>query len=154
MDVMRCVLRGVRVFLLAAACIGLLIACEEEEKKNAPPIGSSSSGGMGDGDQTDTGDGSTDSGGGSTESGCLESCEVVLECDTVYETLGACVDKCETAYESTFPIGAACTQAAAALYHCVGLLDCTDYEAYVDEVPPDAYPCKDEDDTLLTACNP
>ena len=36
---------------------------------------------------------------------------------------------------------------------CVGALTCPEALAWLNEIPPDSYPCRDEDIAIENACN-
>jgi hypothetical protein len=152
--IMRGSLRRLEIVLLTGGCVGLVAACAVEEK-TPPPVSSSS--GMpwgGDAGGADDGGGGTGSsgGGGSGESGCAQACVVLLDCDTIYGTEAECLSACEVAYDDAASVGLDCEDAFTAFNLCIGGLTCTEFEAYLNYEPPDSYPCKAEEDAVVSDC--
>jgi len=51
-------------------------------------------------------------------------------------------------------ISSECANAVRDQNVCLGELTCAEFEAWLEEVPPDGYPCKGADDGVENACLP
>ncbi|MFW2388666.1 MAG: hypothetical protein ACN4G0_10040 [Polyangiales bacterium] len=84
---------------------------------------------------------------------CAEFCTKLVECDPE-ETIEACGSNCVGIAQQANAVSSACLSAFGAVNSCVSGLTCEQGQAWFEEIPPDAYPCKAEDDAASAACNP
>ncbi|MGB5812374.1 MAG: hypothetical protein WBG86_17685 [Polyangiales bacterium] len=81
---------------------------------------------------------------------CDAFCNVAEECGG--QDQSACVSECLDDATIAEEVSAACLDAFASLNGCVGGLTCPQAEAWLDEVPPDSYPCRNEDLAIEEDC--
>jgi hypothetical protein len=91
-------------------------------------------------------------GDGGDVANCDGYCAVWAMCTT--RDLDACKTDCVEFNEmSRADFSQACGDADADVNACVSALNCEQFEGWRDEVPPDSYPCKAEDDAADQICN-
>lgn len=81
---------------------------------------------------------------------CSPWCTVVAECTA--ESFSECMRFCHEELLQAQGVSTECADAVRNQNVCLGELSCAEFEAWLDEVPPDAYPCKSADDTVLSVC--
>lgn len=81
---------------------------------------------------------------------CKDYCDVEVSCDQVERQ--ACEDGCTDFYLSAAAIGGFCPQSFQDLFVCVAALDCDGYQAWIEETPPDGYPCRDQQSKYRLDC--
>lgn len=81
---------------------------------------------------------------------CSPWCTVVDDCTE--SSFSECMDGCEAESSRARDISSACGNAVRDQNVCLGELSCAELEAWLEEVPPDGYPCKSADDTVEDAC--
>ena len=89
-------------------------------------------------------------GGDDVDGTCSSWCAVVEECtDTSFSE---CREACAAELRNAGSVSPQCVDAVKGQNACVGELTCVEFEAWNDEDPPDAHPCKDADDVVADAC--
>ncbi|MEM7436843.1 MAG: hypothetical protein AAF436_16945 [Myxococcota bacterium] len=86
----------------------------------------------------------------SGDSSCNSFCNVAAQCGG--EDRAECVSTCVSNAAEAETISEACLAAFLGRTGCVGGLTCQQAEAWLDEVPPDSYPCRDEDIAVDQDC--
>lgn len=81
---------------------------------------------------------------------CSPWCAVVDECTEI--SVSECMNACMEESSQARAVSSECAHAIRDQNVCLGQLTCTELEAWLDEVPPDAYPCKATDDGVINAC--
>ena len=81
---------------------------------------------------------------------CAPWCAVVDECTEV--GLSDCMNACMEESSQAQAISSECANAVRDQNVCLGQLTCAELQAWLDEVPPDTYPCKAADDGVDNAC--
>jgi hypothetical protein len=84
------------------------------------------------------------------DTACSSWCAVVEECTEVSfsDCMGGCADEISQARA----ISSECVNAVRDQNVCLGALTCSELQSWVEEVPPDAYPCRGADDGVDDAC--
>lgn len=83
---------------------------------------------------------------------CGAFCAKLVECNPGSSTQ-ECLSECNGFAQQFQRVSADCLAAYTSVNTCVGGLTCEQGEAWVDEIPPDSYPCKAQDDALEAVCN-
>jgi len=81
---------------------------------------------------------------------CSPLCAVVDEC--AVGSFSECVNECVWWLGQAQAISSDCAGAVRSQYVCVTELTCAQLDAWINRVPPDAYPCKSADDTAISVC--
>ena len=89
------------------------------------------------------GDDSNSSGGNDN---CNAACSVITQC--VAQSTPDCLAQCRGDLMEAAEFGQACVDAVNDLAACLGGGTCDDFEAWLDEIPADSYPCKAQDDAI------
>lgn len=84
------------------------------------------------------------------DAACSPWCAVVDECTEL--SLSECVNACMEESSQARAISSECANAVRDQNVCLGQLACAEFEAWLEEVPPDGYPCKGADDGVENAC--
>jgi hypothetical protein len=86
---------------------------------------------------------------------CAQVCAKVVECDPE-QSAEECGQGCVQDAQRANQVSSACLSAFGAVNSCVSGLTCEQGEAWFNEVPPDSYPCKAQDDAFYRSpeCNP
>lgn len=87
-------------------------------------------------------DGSGSAGGNN----CSAACAVITEC--IMQSTAECMAQCQGDLTEAAEFGQACVSAVNDVAACIAGGSCADFEAWIDEVPADSYPCKAEDDAI------
>lgn len=89
-------------------------------------------------------------GGGDGESSgannCSAACAVITTC--VMQSTEDCLAQCQGDLSEAAEFGQACVDAVDDLAACIAGGSCADFEAWLDEIPSDSYPCKAQDDAI------
>ena len=81
---------------------------------------------------------------------CSPWCTVVYECKAF--SFSECIVLCEEWLLDAQRVSTECADAVRNQHVCLAELTCAEYDAWLNEVPPDAYPCKSASDTMLSVC--
>ena len=84
------------------------------------------------------------------DAACAPWCSVVEECSEMSFT--DCMNGCAEESSQARAISSECAHAVRDQNLCLGGLGCAQLEAWLEEVPPDDYPCKATDDAVDAAC--
>lgn len=84
------------------------------------------------------------------DNACSPWCSVVDECTEF--GFSECMDGCAEEASQARAISSECAEAVRDQNVCLGALTCAEFDAWLEEIPPDAYPCKDGDDGVENAC--
>jgi len=88
--------------------------------------------------------------GDNVDPSCSSWCAVVEECTDT--SLSECREACAAELRNARAISPQCVDAVKGQNACVGELTCAEFDAWNDEGPPDAYPCRNNDDEVADAC--
>lgn len=86
------------------------------------------------------------------DAACSPWCTVVDDCTET--SFSECMNACAEESSQARAISSECANAVRDQNVCLGGLTCAEFEAWVDEDPPDGYPCKSADDEVENACLP
>lgn len=81
--------------------------------------------------------------GSSSDNNCSAACAVISPC--VMQSTSDCLAQCEGDLSEAAASGEACVSAVDDLAACIGAGSCEDFEAWLEEIPADSYPCRAED---------
>jgi hypothetical protein len=81
---------------------------------------------------------------------CSPWCTVVDECTT--GSFSECMLFCAEELLDAQSVSTECADAVRNQNVCLAELTCVEYDAWRNDVPPDAYPCKTADDTVSSVC--
>jgi len=81
---------------------------------------------------------------------CSPWCTVVDDCTEV--SFSECMDACAEESSQAQAISSECAGAVRNQNVCLGELTCVEFEAWANEIPPDSYPCKSDDDDVDGFC--
>lgn len=84
------------------------------------------------------------------DTACSPWCNVVNDCTET--SLSECMNACMEESSQARAISSECANTVRDQNVCLGELTCAELEAWLEEVPPDAYPCKAADDGVDNAC--
>ncbi|MBW2381027.1 MAG: hypothetical protein JRG70_16000 [Deltaproteobacteria bacterium] len=88
---------------------------------------------------------------GDVDATCSPWCTVADECSN--SSFSQCMDDCTEELSAAQAISSQCADAVRSQNVCLAGLTCAEFDAWVNEVPPDAYPCKSADDTVISVCS-
>ncbi len=88
--------------------------------------------------------------GDDSDNACSSWCGVVEECTDV--SFSDCMNGCAEEISQAGAVSPQCANAIRDQNVCLGALTCPEFEAWLQEVPPDTYPCKAADDAVDDAC--
>ena len=86
---------------------------------------------------------------------CTALCTVFVECapQLGFDTVDACLaGECLGLLDQGAGDGDACIEAMTRYNACIGLLDCTGFDQYLEQQPPDAFPCAGFKADMFAAC--
>jgi hypothetical protein len=86
---------------------------------------------------------------------CTALCTVFVECapQLGFDTVQACLDgECLGLLDQGTDDGEACLEAMTRYNACIGVLDCTAFDQYLDQQPPGAFPCAGFQADMFDAC--
>lgn len=86
------------------------------------------------------------------DTACAPWCVVVDDCTAA--SFSDCMDGCMEESSRAQAISSECAIAVRDQNVCLGELTCAELEAWIEEVPPDGYPCKGADDGVESTCLP
>lgn len=81
---------------------------------------------------------------------CSPWCMVVDECTAT--SVSECMNACAEELSQAQAISSQCADAVRSQNICLAELTCAEFDAWANEVPPDAYPCKSADDAVIGVC--
>ncbi len=81
---------------------------------------------------------------------CSPWCAVIDECTGT--GVSECMDACAVRLLQAQATSSECADALRSQILCVAELACTEFYAWADEDPPDAYPCKSANDNVSSVC--
>ena len=81
---------------------------------------------------------------------CSPWCTVVDECTAA--GLSECMNACAEELSQARDISSECANAVRDQNICLSELTCAELDAWLEEVPPEGYPCKAADDGVDNAC--
>jgi hypothetical protein len=84
------------------------------------------------------------------DSACSPWCAVVDECTEA--SFSDCMNGCMEESSQARVISSECANAVRDQNVCLGALTCTELDAWLEEAPPNEYPCKAADDGVYNAC--
>jgi hypothetical protein len=90
------------------------------------------------------------SGCGADDSNCEAFCSVIASCTD--QSTQACLAECEEDLSEASDFSSACGAAANDRSMCVAGLTCEELEAWMGQVPPESYPCRDEEIAVDDEC--
>lgn len=85
------------------------------------------------------------------DTACSPWCAVVEDCTE--SSFSECMTACMEESSQAQAVSSGCANAVRDQNVCLGQLACEQFEAWLDEVPPDGYPCKGADDAVDNACS-
>lgn len=86
---------------------------------------------------------------------CTALCTVFVECapQLGFDTVDACLDgECLGLLDQGAGDGDACLESMTRYNACIGLLDCAAFDQYLEQQPPDAFPCAGFQADMFAAC--
>jgi len=89
-------------------------------------------------------------GGDNVDPSCSSWCALIDECTGT--GFSECAQACSAELRNAGSVSPQCVDAVKGQNTCVGELTCADFEAWSDQDPPDAYPCKNADNEVADAC--
>jgi len=89
---------------------------------------------------------------GASLANCSAFCSKFIQC-TQQGTQQQCESECNANAQQAQAISAQCLGAFSAVNSCVSGLTCEQGQAWAEEIPPDSYPCKAQDDATTAACS-
>lgn len=89
-------------------------------------------------------------GGDSVDPSCSSWCNTIRECTDTSSS--ECTQACAAELRNARAISQECLDAVKSQNACVGELSCSEFEAWKDESPPDAYPCRSADAEVVDGC--
>lgn len=84
------------------------------------------------------------------DAACSPWCAVVDDCTEA--SFSECMSACAEESSQARAISSECAYAVRDQNVCLGELTCEEFEAWLEEIPPDGYPCKGADDGRENAC--
>lgn len=84
------------------------------------------------------------------DAACTPWCTVVDDCTEA--SFSECMNGCMEESSQARSISSECANAVRDQNVCLGELTCAEFEAWLEEVPPDGYPCQGADDGVENAC--
>jgi len=90
------------------------------------------------------------SGCGGDDSNCDAFCSVIASCTD--QSAQSCLDQCEEDFSEAIDFSSACGTAVNDRSTCVAGLTCEELEAWMGQVPPESYPCRDAEISVDDEC--
>ena len=97
------------------------------------------------------GNGGGGSGGEATLTTCQGFCSLAIGCGFLADD-GSCEGTCENDIDGARDYSAACGDRLEERYECLVDLSCQELDDWNSRLPPDSFPCRDEQRAAETAC--